>query len=824
MKLSTLETGEKAVIAKVCGHGSFKKRLIEMGFITGKTIKVILNAPLKDPIEYEILGYKLSLRREEAEMIEVISAEEAQEGQETPAVLSFEEMEETLANIAIEKHKRIRVALIGNPNCGKTSLFNIASGSKERVGNYSGVTVDAKEGNFEYKGYKFTLIDLPGTYSLSAYSPEELYVRKNLTENVPDIVINVVDATNLERNLYLTSQIIDMNLQIVMALNMWDEFKKGGDKLDIDLLGSLLGMPICPTVSRNGEGIDNLFDKVIDLYEKKVPKYNRHIKIWHGEDLEQSINIIKNLIKKTPQLRIKYSTRYLAIKYLERDKEIEKVIEALPNRDEIIAARVREDAHYESLYSNKTDSAIIDAKYGFINGALKETFIKAHKTDKNTITDKIDRVVTNKWAAFPIFLLILYVMFKFTFTLGEYPKGWIEWLVEQIKIFAGISMQDGIIKDLVTDGAIAGVGSVLVFLPDIMILYLFISLLEDTGYMSRAAFIIDKLMHRIGLHGKSFIPMVMGFGCNVPAIMATRSIESPKSRFLTIMILPFMSCTARLTVFVLLAGAFFKENAALVLLGLYVLGIVVGIAIASVLGKFVKEDDLPFVMELPPYRVPTAKATWRHTWEKGKQYLQKMGTTILLCSVIIWFLGYFPKNKELETAKTEYAEMCNSSPGTGMTNEEKESRKLLLSEKIDRLYEIQQENSYIGRFGKALEPIMNPLGFHWKMNVGLLTGVAAKEIVVSTLGIMFSQGSKVSSGEELEEDLTLQESLRSATTPAGALAYMIFILLYFPCVATFVAIKNETGQWKMAILACANSMLVAWILAFMTYNIFSLFT
>lgn len=848
MKLSELKTGEKAVIVKVNGHGSFRKRITEMGFVRGKLVNVILNAPLKDPIEYEIIGYKISLRREEADKIEVISESEAKAAMasqeavppiEVPecsdnqdveksgrtaaddaakGVDSEKDIEKEMAQMAAERSKMIRVALVGNPNCGKTSLFNIASGSHEHVGNYSGVTVDAKEGHFDYGGYKFTIVDLPGTYSLSAYSPEELYVRRNLIEDVPDVVINVIDSSNIERNLYLTTQLIDMNLRVVMALNMYDELLARKDELDIKTLGHLLGLPIVPTVSRSGQGISDLFDMVIQVYERNTPQLSRHIHINHGVELEKSIDRIKLLIQKNEEIRFKYSTRYLAIKYLENDKDIEKVVESLPDRDEIIAARFEEQKRIDSLLHTSTESAIVDAKYAFIQGALAETYHPfKEQRRRNTITDRIDAVVTNRWLAFPIFFFMLYLVFECTFVIGDYPMQWIEWLVEKVGDFVSAYMKEGAVKDLVVDGIIGGVGSVLVFLPNILLLYLFISLLEDSGYMARAAFIMDKLMHKMGLHGKSFIPMIMGFGCNVPAIMATRTIESRKSRLITILIIPLMSCAGRLPIYILLVGAFFPHYGGLVMLGIYALGIILAVLSAKVMSRFIKDDDLPFVMELPPYRVPTAKSVFRHTWEKGKQYLHKMAGIILVCSIVIWFLGYFPNHK----AYSNVAE--------------------------------QQEHSYIGYIGKAIEPVLKPLGFDWKMGVGILSGIGAKELVVSTLGVMYSaeeaeieamdlpSGSAVQSSAAVPEvvkgstgsiqdsadgvsgETMLQRALQRAMTPASALAFMVFILLYFPCVATFVAIRQEAGGWKWAIGSAVYTVILAWVLAFIVYRIALLF-
>ena len=794
MRLSELKTGERGVIVKVNGHGGFRKRIIEMGFVRGSRVKVILNAPLRDPIEYEIIGYKISLRREEAAKIEVISETEAKEmlseRESLPAIESDEEwIERELNTLVEERRKTIKVALVGNPNCGKTSLFNMASGSHEHVGNYSGVTVDAKEGWFEQGGYHFRLVDLPGTYSLSAYSPEELYVRKNLIEEVPDVVVNVVDASNLQRNLYLTTQLIDMNLRVVMALNMYDELQAKGDRLDLKQLGWLLGMPVVPTVSRTGQGIEELFDTVIQIYEKSDPSLARHIHINHGAELERSINRIKDLISYTEDIRSTYSTRYLAIKYLENDKEIEGVVESLSNRDAIIAARYEENTRIRGLLGSGAESAMVDAKYAVVQGALAETYVPSSKKRKwHTITDRIDAVVTNRWLAFPIFFFLLYVVFDTTFVAGAYPMQWIEWIVGQFGAFVASSMTDGWLKDLVVDGIIGGVGSVLVFLPNILLLYLFISLLEDSGYMARAAFIMDRLMHKIGLHGKSFIPMVMGFGCNVPAIMATRTIESRKSRLITMLIIPLMSCAGRMPVYVLIAGAFFPRHAGLVLLGLYALGILLAILAAKVMSIFFKDDDLPFVMELPPYRVPTAKSIFRHTWEKGRQYLQKMSGIILICSMVIWFLGYFPNHDAYGSAQE------------------------------------QQEHSFIGYVGKAMEPVLEPLGFDWRMGVGIVAGVGAKELVVSTLGVMYADEEPlVAEGSSPGTETRLQAALVKSVTPAAALAYMVFILLYFPCIATFVAIKSEGGGWKWAIITAVYTIVLAWVAAFITFRLASLF-
>ena len=806
MKLSELKTGERAVVVKVYGHGSFRKRIVEMGFVKGNKVKVILNAPLKDPIEYEIIGYRISLRRHEAANIEVIGESEAKEmllmNESRPAIETDESfLEREMTSLAEQRRKVIKVALVGNPNCGKTSLFNMASGSHEHVGNYSGVTVDAKEGTFEHGGYKFILVDLPGTYSLSAYSPEELYVRRNLIDDMPDVVVNVVDASNLQRNLYLTTQLIDMNLRVIMALNMYDELIAKGDKLDIKQLGYLLGMPVVPTVSRSGDGITDLFDTVVQIYENSDPHIARHIHINHGAELEATIDRVKALIQSNIDIRSRYSTRYLTIKYLENDEEVEKIVESLPNRDEIIAARFEENKRVHELLNSSVESALVDAKYAFVQGALAETHEPYKgKRKRNTITDRIDYFVTNRWLAFPIFVFLLYLVFNGTFVIGEYPMRWIEWLVQNFGAFVSSFMAEGWLKDLIVDGIIGGVGSVLVFLPNIMLLYMFISLLEDSGYMARAAFIMDRMMHKIGLHGKSFIPMVMGFGCNVPAVMATRTIESQKSRLITMLIIPLMSCAGRMPVYILIAGAFFPHHAGAVLLGLYALGIILAIIAAKVMSRFFKDDDLPFVMELPPYRIPTGKSILRHTWEKGKQYLQKMSGIILICSVAMWFLSYFPNHDA-------YAD-----------------------------HHQQQEHSFIGYVGKTIEPVLEPLGFDWRMGVGIIAGVGAKELVISTLGVMYADeepidvpaaGADVQADDPVEDsqssgDTRLQKALVRSVSPAAGLAYMVFILLYFPCIATFVAIKRESGQWKWAIFTAVYTIVLAWTAAFITYNIASL--
>lgn len=818
MRLSELNTGEKGVIVKVLGHGGFRKRIVEMGFIKGKTVEVILNAPLKDPIKYRLLDYEISLRRQEAEMIEVVSEQEARTTQSPYHGSITEEItvpEAEMVALAKGKRRTINVALVGNPNCGKTSLFNIASGAHEHVGNYSGVTVDAKEGFFDFQGYHFRIVDLPGTYSLSAYTPEEIYVRKHIIDETPDVIINVVDASNLERNFYLTTQLIDMNVRMVIALNMYDELEASGNKLDYLKLSQLFGVPMVPTVCRKGEGVDKLFHVIIGIYEgsdfltqKKaeirtevledlrdwhetyVPDHKfgshseeehirprgifRHIHINHGPELERSIQAVKKLISVNEQIRHKYSTRFLAIKLLEDDKDIELFVETLPNGGEILALRDKEVQRIYNVMNEDSEQAITDAKYGFITGALKETFTDNHM-EKEQTTRVIDSIVTHRIWGYPIFFLFLYIMFEGTFVLGDYPMQGIEWLVDQLGNLIRNNMAEGPLKDMLVDGIIGGVGGVIVFLPNILILYFFISVMEDSGYMARAAFIMDKIMHRMGLHGKSFIPLIMGFGCNVPAIMASRTIEDRKCRLITMLVNPLMSCSARLPIYLVMVGAFFPNQASFVLLCIYATGIILAGFMARLFSKFlVKGDDAPFVMELPPYRMPTTKSILRHTWEKGAQYLKKMGGIIMIASIIIWFLGYYPQHDAYETVAE------------------------------------QQENSYIGQIGKAVEPVIEPLGFDWKLGIGLISGVGAKELVVSTLGVLYTN-------EEDVENVNL--SNRIPITPLAALAYMLFVLIYFPCIATLAAIKQESGSWKWALFAAGYTTVLAWCIAFVVYQL-----
>lgn len=820
LHLSDLKTGEEAFITKVVGHGAFRKRITEMGFVKGKKVRVIKNAPLQDPVEYEIMDYRISLRRTEAAMIEVIAAELTDVAEDVKFEGTIDE--ERLKITAGEKGRTINVALVGNPNSGKTTLYNFASGSHERVGNYGGVTVDAREAVFKKSAYTFKIVDLPGTYSITEYTPEELFVRTFITEKNPDVVINVVDASNIERNLYLTTQLIDMNIKVVIALNMYDGLEKKRTVLDHDALGKMMGIPIIPTVASKGTGINELFEKIIDVYEDRDPIV-RHIHINYGFNIENAILHIQTLIKENKQITDKYSSRYLSVKLLERDSTTIKQIASCHNIEKIKSQCETEIHLLEKEYKEKSGTIITDAKYGFIAGALNETLVAGDK--KLEKGHRIDDILTHKYFGFPIFFFFMWLMFQTTFTAGSYPMeligSGVSWLGDTIRN----SMAQGPLRDLLVDGIIGGVGGVIIFLPNILILFFFISFMEDSGYMARASFIMDKLMHKIGLHGKSFIPMLMGFGCNVPAIMATRTLENKKDRLLTMMIIPFMSCSARLPIYVLLISAFFHKSQGLILVSIYLIGIILAIAVAVAMKKiFFAKQDVPFVMELPPYRLPTLKNTSIHMWHKGVQYLKKMGTVILLASIIIWALGYFPRNVKYSTNFDEQMTLIQS---------EKTQSDSLKTEKIRKIEVVKQsekqEKSYIGRLGHIIEPVLRPLGFDWKIGVSIITGLAAKEIVVSTMGVLYQADSgKGDVSDNLQTKLQEQCYSHGALkgkkvfTPVVAYSFMLFVLIYFPCIASIAAIKKE-ANWKWAFFIMVYTTAIAWLVAFIATKIGNFF-
>jgi ferrous iron transport protein B len=813
--LADIPEKEECVIVKVNGHGGFRHRVMEMGFVKGERVTVLKNAPLADPIEYRIMQSHVSLRRREASHIEVVSTQEVSEDYSNYNGVLSEEVQEKIT----QKTKTITVALVGNPNCGKTSFFNHATGLREHVGNYSGVTVSSKVGTFYKDGYTINLVDLPGTYSMTEYTPEEVYVRNFLSEQHPDVILNIVDASNLERNLFLTTQLIDLNMRMVMALNMFDELDKKGIQLDVNQLEEMLGFPCAPTNSRTGKGIDHVLNHIISVYEER-DEVTKHIHINYGTELENAISTIKPLLSKHQNIAVDFSPRYLILKLLENDSITYSLLEKnigetaeIRNTVEKCRKEIEEEYHEDIV------SIITNLKYGFIRGALKETMTR-EKEDKKELAYAIDTVLTNKWLGFPVLLLFLFLMFEATFTLGAYPQEWIEmgvaWLGDTTRNLLG----EGMLTDLLVDGVIAGVGGVIVFLPQILILFFFISILEDTGYMARAAFIMDKVMHKIGLHGKSFIPLLTGFGCGVPAIMATRTLENPKDRIITMLAIPFMSCSARLPVYLLFVSAFFEKHQALILLSIYLFGIFMAILTALILKKTkFKNDTGQFVMELPPYRIPTLRNTLLHMWEKAVQYLKKMGTIILVASTIIWMLGYFPQYNEEMEAIDHQIEVVNNDQSLS-----EESRKNTLAQlEIDKA-SAQSENSYIGKIGKFIEPFFRPLGFDWKMGVSILSGSAAKEIVVSSLGVLYHADVEA---DESSERLTAilkshQNDSQHPITPLVAFGFMLFVLLYYPCVAAVTAIAKESN-WKWAAFEVVYTTAVAWIVSFLTYQIGSLF-
>lgn len=813
MRLSDLKPGEKAVIVKILGHGAFRKRVMEMGFVRGREVTMLLNAPLQDPVKYSLMDYEVSLRRTEAELIEVVPASQWEHHAAEPGHTAEHDVETEQHHV--RQDKVINVAFVGNPNCGKTSLFNMVSGAHEHVGNYAGVTVGAKEGTLTHNGYRINIVDLPGTYSLSTYSPEEKYVIRYLRNEKPDVIVNVVVASNLERNLFLTTELIDMNRSMVIALNMYDELRKRKTRLDYEHLGRMLGVPIVPTVGSTGEGTDRLLDTIIQVYEMKNPDV-RHIHVTLRPEVERGVQTLKDAIKEDHSLPQNFSPRYLAIKMLEHDPEIEHILSSYPSYPRWCEIRDREDARITRELKEDVNSVIASEKYGFIQGALAETMEGDEHRETKT-TRIIDAFVTSRLFGFPIFLLVMWLMFWCTFQLGSYPMEWIEagvaWLSERV----GEYMAEGPLKDLLLDGIIGGVGGVIVFLPNILILYFFISFMEDSGYMARVAFIMDKLMHRLGLHGKSFIPLVMGFGCNVPAIMSTRIIESRSSRLITVLINPFMSCSARIPIYVLLVGCFFPRHGSLVFISLYLIGIVIAIITARLLRRFwLKTDETPFVMELPPYRIPTVRATVRNMNAKTKQYLKKMGGVILVASVIIWALSYFPKYDTADVMRAEaQAEQVEAVSAVGLPDAEQDLEA--------RAVEYQQEHSYLGRIGKFMEPAVRPLGYDWKVCVSLLAGAAAKEVVVSTMGVLYT-------GYDDDSEM-LAERLRTPQpgtgqppfTPLTAYAFMVFVLVYFPCIASIVAIVKETGSWKYGAFSIVYNTALAWLLAFGIYRIGLLF-
>ena len=783
MRLSELKTGESAVVVKVLGYGGFRRRIVEMGFVRGQTVTVVLDAPLKDPIEYHIMGYDISLRRKEAEMIVVMTREEAMSMQMNEGAQVVDSMD-VVAEAIRSSEKHISVGLVGNPNSGKTSLFNTLCGRSEHVGNYSGVTVDAKYGTLKYKGYTLEITDLPGTYALSAYSPEEVYVRRHLIDNTPDIIVNTVVASNLERNLYLTTELIDISPKMVVALNMYDELERSGAKFDYEALGKMIGVPMVPVVPPSGRGIEELLDAIIAVHENRDSSV-RHIHISYGSVIEENIAALHaDMREHRTELTAHFPPRYFALKLVEGDKEVASLLEASPRYDRWQKMAEEARTEIESELGEDIETALANQKYGFVSGALKETY-EAVERKRDSLGDKIDALVTHRVWGFPIFFAIMWFMFYCTFSLGAYPQEWIDGGVAWLYDTVHSAMEEGALRDMLTDGVINGVGSVLVFLPNIIILYLFISLLEDSGYLARAAFIMDKVMHRMGIHGKSFIPMIMGFGCNVPAVMACRTIECRTSRIITIMTVPFMSCSARLPIYMMIVGIFFPENAGTVLFLLYLFGMLMAVLTARLMRRFMfREQEAPFVMELSPYRIPTAKTTIRHMWSKCSEYLKKMGGLILIASIAVWMLSYYPR-----------PESSNDAPN--------------------------YEESYMGKVGKFMEPVFAPMDLEWQSSVAILSGIPAKEIVVSTMNVLYTDSDSEITEDDSELSHTARRGIANSMSIPAAIAFLIFSLLYLPCIATIMAIGAELN-WRWAVGSALYNTAVAWLLAWIGFHVATL--
>lgn len=851
IQLDGLEKGGSARIVRVRGAGAFRKRILEMGFVQGRVVTMLGRAPLGDPYRFEVMGYCVTLRRDELKLIDVEPLDGVQKEMSYHEELEMPIAEEEVAPEAMAKgedtkarpSKTIRVALVGNPNSGKTTLFNYAAGAKEHTGNYSGVTIESKTAHFTHGDYTIAITDLPGTYSLTAYSPEERYVRSFITMEAPDVVINVIDTTNLERSLYLTLQLREMGVKVALALNMYDEFQEQGGRLNRLVLGDMLGVVSTPTIGRTGLGIGKLLDSVVALHEQgDAPRTD--VIGEYGDTVAKAIAAVSEAL--APLAKVKNWTqeevRYYALKALERDKEITQRFEAGALGAQSLEAIASAENALEKESGEDSETYITNVRYAYIDRVMRRAYAKGSEKRQKDLQEKVDKIITHRWLGLPIFFALMYLMFWLTFTVGEYPLHWIESLVNWLGVLLTTYMPAGPLRDLIQGAVISGVGNVIVFLPHIMILFFCIAVLEDSGYMSRAVFLIDRVMRSVGLHGHSFIPLVSGFGCSVPAIMATRAIADRKVRMTTMLVTPFMSCSARLPVYVLLIYSVFPKQPGLILFGIYLLGIAVAMLMAWVFRKTLfRGSDTPFVMEMPPYRIPTLRATLLHMWRKAVQYLRKMGTVILLASIIIWFFSYFPsstpRDKEFAAQIEQIEGQLAACESAGQTSgellhnpaERQDSLQRELTRIANERTALQQRNSLLGQLGRAIEPAIRPLGFDWRIGVGLLSGFAAKEVVVSTLGALLQTG-----GDVDEESVLLRERVRTVTvesgpragellfTPLVALSLLIFVLLYMPCVATIAAVRKESGGWKWALFTAFYTTAIAYLMAMLVYQVGSL--
>ena len=660
------------------------------------------------------------------------------------------------------------VGLAGNPNVGKTTVFNRLTGMRQHVGNWPGKTVERAEGHFKHGGYEYDVIDLPGNYALSAHSMEEIVSRDFIVDDDSDVIINVVDAANLERNLYLTVQMMELGANMIMALNMNDFAKKKDHIIDIPLMSELLGFPVIEISAKDGDG----FEELLTTVEKQASKpIDSSAKLAYGDELKEHLGDLQSLIEKDSSL-LDVPSVWTAIKLLERDSIVIEKVQKSSQSSAIMAEADKVAGHLHDLYDAGAEEVVANARYAYINGLMAEA-VKRPAVEKPTTTDKIDRIVTNRILAPIIFIFIMFLLFHLTFTIAtpfcDLIDEWFAWFGEYL---AG-ALGNEILGSFLQDGIIGGVGGVIVFLPQIILMFLFLSILEDSGYLARAAFTLDKLMHSIvGLHGKAFIPMILGFGCGVPAVMATRTMENESDRLLSMMLIPFMSCTARLPIYSIFIGAFFVANQGLILLSIYLLGIVVALIVAGILKRTMfKGMSAPFVMELPTYKVPSLKGVLLHTWEKTKGFLRKAGTIILGSAIVIWILSSVPFGVEYGS-----------------------------------------QESVLGMIGSAIAPVFAPLGFStWQAGIAILTGLVAKEVVVSTFTTLGGL-------EEDDEEGTIA-LVHDLFTPLSAYSFMAFCLLYVPCFAAIGAIKQETNSWRWPLTMCGITLVTAYIVSFLIYNV-----
>ncbi len=687
------------------------------------------------------------------------------------------------------KKKQITVALAGNPNSGKTTLFNALTGARQHIGNYPGVTVEKKEGLRNYQGYEINFVDLPGTYSLTAYSIEEIVARNFILEDHPDVVVHVVDSSNLERNLYLATQLMEMGIKLVLAFNMSDVAKQRGCEIDYAKLSELIHCPIVPTIGNKAKGLEKLLEVIVAATDGSAFRGTNPV-IHYGPEIEQELEQITALVNEEHRLAKKYGTRWLALKLLEQDKEILDK----GHTDEVIQASVQSVKRILKHFGDEPEIVVADKRYGFISGACEES-VKNSVEDRHTASDVADKIILNRVLGLPIFAGLMYLVFKLTFWLADPVMGWIEsgfgWLAEVVTGFWPAGAESAL-QSLIVDGVIGGVGGVIVFLPNIILLFLAIAILEDSGYMARAAFLMDRIMHKIGLHGKSFIPMLIGFGCSIPAMMGTRILENRRSRFTTLMVIPLMSCGARLTIYALIIPAFFAAKwQGLMMWLIYMIGVVLAIICAKVLrSTLFKGETVPFVMELPPYRVPTLRGILTHMWERSWLYLKKAGTVILIISILLWAATTYPKPDE----------------------------SILTGLDAQQVQEAELNHSIAGRIGGGMEPIIRPLGFDRRIGTALIGALAAKEVFVAQMGIVYSIG------ETDEDSDSLRAKLKENYSPLQGFCIMLFCLISAPCVATVAVCKRETGSWGWALFQFFGLTVLAYVITLIVYQVGSLFS